>query len=92
MVAEVLAVSLVMASIRHPVLQSWAHGLMWAVVIFATVSAVDYFRKFWRGIDDRIKNRRRRELLLLERRRRREARTARSQSGSGVGGVRGTIS
>lgn len=92
MVAEVLAVSLVMASIRHPELQSWAHGLMWAVVIFATASAVDYFRKFWRRIDDRIKNRRRRELLLLERRRRREARAAMSQSGSGVGGVRGTIS
>jgi hypothetical protein len=36
-------------------------------VIFAVVSALGYFRSFWRRIDDSIKTRRRRELLELER-------------------------
>jgi CDP-diacylglycerol--glycerol-3-phosphate 3-phosphatidyltransferase len=41
--------------------------LMWAVVFFALLSAVLYFRKFWHKVDERIKLRRRRELLALER-------------------------
>ena len=36
-------------------------------MLFGVVSAADYFRKFWRKVDDRIKLRRRRELLALER-------------------------
>jgi hypothetical protein len=35
---------------------------------------VDYVRKFWRGIDEKVKLRRRRELLRLDRRKKREAR------------------
>jgi len=41
---------------------------MWIVVFFAMASAVSYFSvKFWRGVDESIKNSRRRELLTLER-------------------------
>jgi hypothetical protein len=40
------------------------------------VSAADYFRKFWRKVDARVKLRRRRELLALDRRRRKKLRAA----------------
>jgi hypothetical protein len=54
---------------------------MWVVVGFAVVSAAGYFRKFWRKVDQEIKDRRRRELLLLERERTRDAiRARRSES------------
>jgi hypothetical protein len=43
-------------------------------MLFALVSAADYFRKFWRELDEKIKARRRIELLQLESERRREAR------------------
>jgi CDP-diacylglycerol--glycerol-3-phosphate 3-phosphatidyltransferase len=46
--------------------------LMWAVIFFALLSAVSYFRKFWHKVDARIKKRRRRELLALEQKRQRE--------------------
>ena len=48
--------------------------LMWAVVVFALLSAVSYFAKFWHKVDERIKVRRRRELLTLERRRQKSLR------------------
>jgi CDP-diacylglycerol--glycerol-3-phosphate 3-phosphatidyltransferase len=67
MTAQVAAISLVIAGKRWPVLDSWALAAMWAVMLFGVVSAADYFLKFWRKVDDRIKLRRRRELLALER-------------------------
>jgi CDP-diacylglycerol--glycerol-3-phosphate 3-phosphatidyltransferase len=71
MIFQVLAVTLVMLSIRWPDLHPYALGAMWAVVIFGLASAVDYFRKFWRKVDTSIKLRRRRELLMMERQKRR---------------------
>ena len=47
---------------------------MWGVVVFGLTSAIEYFRKFWRGVDDKIKLRRRKELLRIERRQRKLAR------------------
>ena len=82
MIFQVVAISVVLISLRHPPFVALGHLLMWAVVVFTLASAIDYFRKFWRKIDEGIKNRRRRELLLLEKRKRRERRI---QSGSGVG-------
>jgi CDP-diacylglycerol--glycerol-3-phosphate 3-phosphatidyltransferase len=73
MVAQVIGVSLVMLSIHWPALSAWAMLAMWGVVVFGLASAVDYFRKFWRKVDDRVKRRRRRELLLLERAKKRGA-------------------
>jgi hypothetical protein len=43
------------------------------VVIFGIVSAADYFRKFWRTVDDQVKRRRRREFLVMERQKKRSA-------------------
>ncbi len=68
---QVLAIGLIMVSPRWPALTMVGQYALWAVVVFALASAVDYFRKFWHKVDDRIKNRRRRELLILERRRKR---------------------
>ncbi len=80
MVAQVGAISVALLSTRHPVLRAGAYWMMWLVVMFAILSAVGYFRKFWRKVDVRIKKRRRQELLRMERRRKlaalRESRAA----------------
>ncbi len=72
MVTQVIAVSLVMLSIHWSGLKTPASWAMWGVVVFGVASAIDYFRKFWRRVDDGVKRRRRAELLRLERRKRRE--------------------
>jgi len=97
MMAQVTAISLLLLSIRHPALTTPAYWSMWLVVAFAMLSAVGYFRKFWRKVDVRIKMRRRRELLRIERRRQmealrqgRSAAVGASEVGGEVGGVRGT--
>jgi len=69
MVAQVTAISFLLMSIRHPGIATLAYWMMWVVVLFAMLSAIGYFRKFWRKVDVRIKTRRRRELLRIERRR-----------------------
>jgi CDP-diacylglycerol--glycerol-3-phosphate 3-phosphatidyltransferase len=69
MVAQVTAISFLLVSIHHSALATPAYWLMWVVVLFAVISAIGYFRKFWRKVDIRIKLRRRRELLRIERRR-----------------------
>lgn len=83
---QVLAVSCVMLSPRHPGLRTPGMVLMWGVVFFAIASAISYFAKFWGRVDESIKKRRRRELLILERRRQRallrEQRESRNQRGS----------
>jgi CDP-diacylglycerol--glycerol-3-phosphate 3-phosphatidyltransferase len=81
MIAQVVAISLTMVSVRHPELAGPANWAMWGVVVFTFASALDYFRKFWRKIDVRVKKRRRRELLRLEKRRKQGAV---AQSGSRV--------
>jgi CDP-diacylglycerol--glycerol-3-phosphate 3-phosphatidyltransferase len=86
MVAQVVAISWMLISVRHPALHSTGMVLMWGVVFFALLSAVSYFQKFWRKVDARIKNRRRRELLALERKRQKAAQGQRSSSaGEGLG-------
>lgn len=67
MIAQVVAIAAVMLSIRWGNLTSFAMLCMWGVVIFSMLSAFDYFRKFWRKVDDKVKLRRRRELLRKER-------------------------
>jgi len=68
MVAQVAAVSCLLLSVRHPQLRTLAMVLVWGVVFFAVLSAISYFRKFWRKVDIGIKKRRRRELLRMEKR------------------------
>jgi CDP-diacylglycerol---glycerol-3-phosphate 3-phosphatidyltransferase len=77
MVLQVVAVTLVMLSVRWSHLRPFGMIAMWAVVIFGLASAVDYFRKFWRKVDSSIKLRRRNELIVLERQKRRLERIAR---------------
>jgi CDP-diacylglycerol---glycerol-3-phosphate 3-phosphatidyltransferase len=72
MVSQVVAISCLLVSVRHPWLAQTALLLTWTVVLFAILSAISYFRKFWHKVDDSTKIRRRRELLALERRRQRE--------------------
>src|SRR5690242_493790 len=73
MLSQVAAVSCLLLSTRHAAFVLPGQVLMWGVVFFATVSAMSYFRKFWRKIDQRVKRRRRRELLMVEKRRKMEA-------------------
>jgi CDP-diacylglycerol--glycerol-3-phosphate 3-phosphatidyltransferase len=49
--------------------QNTANVLLWAVVFFALISMVQYFREFWSKLDGNIKHRERRRLKILERRR-----------------------
>jgi CDP-diacylglycerol--glycerol-3-phosphate 3-phosphatidyltransferase len=94
MVMQVLAISLLLLSVRHNGLARPAMLCMWGVVLFAVLSAADYFRKFWRKVDVQVKSRRRRELLRLERRRKvaalREARQRQRESEE-ITGFRGTV-
>lgn len=71
MVAQVVAISLAIGSIRWKQLEDPALIGMWTVMLFGIASAADYFRQFWRRVDDHVKLRRRRELLRLERRKKR---------------------
>ena len=73
MFCQVVAISVMLPSVRHPQLRPIGLVLMWGVVFFALVSAVSYFAKFWHKVDESVKNRRRRELLTLERKRQRAA-------------------
>ena len=50
--------------------QSTAKLLLWAVVFFALVSMIQYFREFWSKLDNSIKYRERRRLKVLKRKRR----------------------
>lgn len=82
MVAQVVAISLVLISLRTPQWALAAEIGMIVVVITSFASAVSYFGKFWRGIDGRIKLRRRRELLEIARAERKLQLAARRRSES----------
>jgi CDP-diacylglycerol---glycerol-3-phosphate 3-phosphatidyltransferase len=71
MITQVVAISMILMSIRWEALSGFAMLWMWGVVIFGIASAVQYFRKFWRMVDDSIKHRRRQQLLRIERQRKR---------------------
>ena len=75
MITQITAISMVLLSIRWPSLSGFAMLWMWGVVIFGIASAIQYFRKFWRMVDDSIKHRRRQQLLRIERQRKRMMRS-----------------
>ncbi len=79
-VSQVLAISLLMLSIRHPRVISWADAALYLVVFFSIWSAISYFNKFWRKVDISTKQRRRQELLMAERERRRTLLTERREA------------
>lgn len=82
MLAQVIAISLLMLSVNNRSLMPYAMFWMWGVVVFGVVSAVQYFLKFWHKLDLDIKMRRRQELLELERQRRRAARAMNRKTAS----------
>jgi CDP-diacylglycerol---glycerol-3-phosphate 3-phosphatidyltransferase len=82
MVSQVVAISVLLISVRHQPMRAVGIYMMWGVIFFAVASAISYFRKFWHKVDTRIKKRRRRELLHLERRRQRELLRQRRPIGS----------
>jgi len=75
MITQVAAISMILVSIRWEALSGFAMLWMWGVVIFGIASAIQYFRKFWRKVDDSIKHRRRQQLLRIERQRKRMLRS-----------------
>ncbi|HEY2846161.1 MAG TPA: CDP-diacylglycerol--glycerol-3-phosphate 3-phosphatidyltransferase [Bryobacteraceae bacterium] len=85
MVTQVAAIALVIGGIRWPQLAEYGRFAMWAVVVFGFVSAVGYFAKFWRKVDEGVKVRRRRELMRMERQKKRAAASAMSQSSASAG-------
>jgi CDP-diacylglycerol--glycerol-3-phosphate 3-phosphatidyltransferase len=92
MVSQVVAISCMLLSVRHPALRQPGMFLMWGVVFFAMLSAFSYFGKFWHKVDEGVKNRRRRELLTLERKRQRAAVRRHRGSRGAAGLATGTIS
>lgn len=86
-VLQVIGICFLLLSIRHPELASAANWTMAVVVLVSVVSALDYFWKFWRKVDIKVKKRRRREILIAQRRERLAA--LRQSKGEGFGGVRG---
>jgi CDP-diacylglycerol---glycerol-3-phosphate 3-phosphatidyltransferase len=75
MITQVIAISMILVSIRWEALSRFAMVWMWGVVVFGIASAIEYFRKFWRKVDASIKFRRRKELLRIERQQKRMARS-----------------
>ena len=71
MVFQVLAISLVILSMRYPALVDVARWSMWVVVFFSVASALSYFAKVWGKVDAHVKENRRRQFLQLGRRRKR---------------------
>jgi CDP-diacylglycerol---glycerol-3-phosphate 3-phosphatidyltransferase len=71
MVAQVAAVVGILLGHKY---EGWveatAQVLLWAVVILALVSMVQYFREFWAKLDTSIKYREKRRLKVKERRQR----------------------
>jgi len=70
MVMQVLAITLIILRNVFPWLTWFSKAALWLVVIFALASAIQYFRKFWKKVDDRVKARQRRKLLVLKKRQR----------------------
>ena len=70
MVMQVVAITMtILQNILHW-LNPFSKVALWLVVIFALVSAIDYFRRFWKKVDDRVKARQRRRLIVLKKRQR----------------------
>jgi CDP-diacylglycerol---glycerol-3-phosphate 3-phosphatidyltransferase len=85
MISQIVAISVVLAGLRHPSMRTFGSICLWVVVFFALASAIQYFRKFWRQVDERVKTRRRTELLMEESRQLGQQRGQRgSETGVGV--------
>ncbi len=50
MVSQVVAIFLLLFATRWPAVRVLALGALWVVVAMALISAVDYFRRFWKDV------------------------------------------
>jgi CDP-diacylglycerol--glycerol-3-phosphate 3-phosphatidyltransferase len=76
MVAQVAAITLlILGHQEFPALYPLGQYALYAVVLFAIVSAIDYFRTFWNQIDGRFKAQERKRSLLNGKRARRDVPT-----------------
>jgi CDP-diacylglycerol--glycerol-3-phosphate 3-phosphatidyltransferase len=80
MITQVVAISMILLSVRWEALSGFAMLWMWGVVIFGIASAIQYFRKFWRKVDVSIKHRRRQQVLRIERQRKRMLRAEQAET------------
>lgn len=55
MVMQISAATLLVLSSRYQGLRIWGQVALWLVVIFALGSAVQYFIRFWRNLDEKVK-------------------------------------
>ena len=55
MVLQVTAATLLILTVRYESLRLWGKGALWLVVVFALISAVQYFTRFWRNLDEKVK-------------------------------------
>lgn len=79
MATQVAAITLLILGMpgasSYPIFHTLGRIALYFVVLFASLSAIDYFRTFWTRIDDRFKARERRRLILLQKRQRRHVPT-----------------
>jgi len=75
MAAQVAAITLLILGAKYALFQGVGLIALYVVVLFALLSAVDYFRTFWTKIDDRFKAQERRRLTLGKKRSRRHVPT-----------------
>jgi len=64
--AQVAAITLLILGSQYPVFYKAGYIALWVVVLFAILSAVDYFRTFWSKIDDQFKAKERQRHTLLK--------------------------
>ena len=55
MVFQVVAITVIVLERRYPRVHLLGQGLLWLVVLFALWSAAQYFLKFWKTLDSRLK-------------------------------------
>jgi len=72
MALQVAAViGLILGHEYHGWIEETAKVILWAVVVFALISMVQYFREFWSKLDSSIKHRKYRRMKIMQRRRQR---------------------
>jgi CDP-diacylglycerol--glycerol-3-phosphate 3-phosphatidyltransferase len=65
MVFQVVAITFIVLERRYPVVHPLDKVLLWMVVLFAVGSAMQYFWKFWKHVDERVKYRASRRPLVI---------------------------
>jgi CDP-diacylglycerol--glycerol-3-phosphate 3-phosphatidyltransferase len=67
MVFQVVAITvIILEGHRFPAWRPFGELLLWAVVLFAVASAVQYFWDFWKHLDERVKRRASRRALVMQ--------------------------